>query len=94
MAEAIIAAKYEELRQKAAQLRSLAGKVSGRPCTVSLSASKGAFADEMNQTVAALNEVSNALATLATATAAQIDSMCVQFNEADELASTQFSGGK
>lgn len=93
MAKDIIAADYAALKQKAAELRALAGKVSARPCTVELSSCKGAFTEEMKQVVSALNDVNTALVALAVATATRVDSMCTQFQEADELAATQFSGG-
>lgn len=82
------------LRQKASELRTLATNISSRPCNITLSSCKGAFAGEMMQMVAALNDVGAALSELASSTALQIDKMCVQFQEADALASTQFSGGK
>lgn len=94
MANDMISADYAALKQKAAQLRSLAAKVSARPCKVELSSGKGSFTSEMKQVVAALNDVNSALAALAIATAARVDSMCTQFQEADDMASTQFSGGK
>ena len=93
MANDVISANYAELKQKAAQLRMLAGKVSARPCKVALSSCKGDFADEIVRIVSSLNAVNNALATLALVTADRVDSMCTQFQEADSLASTQFSGG-
>ena len=94
MAENVIAADYSILKQKSAELKALAGKVSGRPCSVAISSSKGAFAEEMGRVVAALNEVGAALTALANATAGQVDHMCAQFQEADAAAATQFSGGK
>ena len=94
MATDTISADYAELKQKAAQLRTLAGKVSARQCKVELSSCKGEFTVEMNRIVTTLNAVNNALATLAMVTADRVDGMCTQFQEADALASTQFSGGK
>lgn len=92
MAKDMIAVNTALLKEKSAALNSLALKISGRPCNIELSSCKGAFANEMQQMVSALNDVGSALTELALATASQIDNMCQQFHEADELAATQFTG--
>lgn len=94
MAQDIIAVKESPLKEKEQQLRALQSSLQGMHFTLSVSDSRGDFVEGLQLLAVELENVARSLADLAGKSADEVKKMCEQFNAADELAASQFSGGK